>query len=107
MVFVNCIDRTQKIRANTLARKYNNPNISTPAILLRCHNKDWSKYILPLTSKIHTLRNSITPKKQHSIISSFDKIRNHKNTSNEYQHRKNKMKINLHNNEHENDDYGI
>ena len=107
IVFVNCIDRTQKIRANTLARKYNNPNISTPAILLRCHNKDWSKYILPLTSKNHTIQNSITPKKPQSIISSFDKIRNHKNTSNEYQHRKNKMKIKLHNNEYENDDYGI
>lgn len=104
IVFINCFDRKQRIRANTLARKYNNPQVSTTNILIKCNDNTWSRYILVPSTKSTTLNKS---SKKQSITSIFNKLRNSTNSEVQPKNRSNKMKIKLHNTDREYDDYGI
>lgn len=109
IVFMNSKNLNQRVRANTLAKKYNIPTLSSLA-LLRNLNYDF-------TSDNYFIRNHITYEKTKietnyennkstSIFTSLPKISCH-NDYNHYGKKTNKMRVRLYNDEYENDDYSL
>lgn len=108
LVFINRLNSKQRVRANTLAKKYNMPNVTTAAILEKCNERSWQNYISPTNkSNKQNYQQLKSSNDTNSITAVFASLHNPNCKDNDGPKRPNKMRIRLHNEDYENDSYGM